>query len=377
MNKNDHITNEKLILQQIYMDELEIGDTIPSVRELQSRLYLSRNSVLSALQALSNKGFLKKGDSPRQGYRLCEMPIGITSNDISGRELSVHYLLPFTTWNYTINKYLSSFESMFTRHGINLIFNNTHNSVAEEGRLLDTIYSKSASLRPDFLFLTTCDSISNPNLELLQEINKEIPCILIDRYFHGRNFHYIGVSNSFIGSRTAEYLLQLGHKHIAYIKAYSKISTVQDRFSSFQNTLNAFSVNLEEQNVFTLTHANIGSISEIQEEIDYIGSKILSLSPRPTAVVCSFDRIAVALINFFLKNNISVPNDISIIGCDNDIDVGAMSPVPISTYRHPYRECAKEAIARMADIKNNRNTASCFVEFFSEFCPGESAGPVI
>lgn len=64
MNKNDLITQEKLILQQIYMDELEVGDTIPSVRELQSRLCLSRNSVLTAIQSLNEKGIIKKGRLP-------------------------------------------------------------------------------------------------------------------------------------------------------------------------------------------------------------------------------------------------------------------------------------------------------------------------
>lgn len=372
MNKNDLITHEKLILQQIYMDELEVGDTIPSVRELQSRLCLSRSSVLTAIQSLNEKGIIKKGTSPRQGYRLCEKPIGINSKYNPDQELSVQYLLPFTTWNYTINKYLSNFESIFSRHGINLIFSNTHNSVEEEGRLLETIYAKPASLRPDYLFLTTCDSTENPNLPLLEKLGEELPCILIDRYFHGRSFHYIGVSNDFIGSRTAEYLLQHGHQNIAYIKAYGKISTIQDRFSSFRNALELSDVPLESQNVFALTNANVGSIADIQEEIDRIGSRILSLSPRPTAVVCSFDRIAVALINFFLKNSIRVPKDICVVGCDNDVDVGVMSPLSLTTFRHPYRECAREAIARIEAIKANQKASPHSAEFFSEFLVGES-----
>ena len=372
MNKNDLLTHEKLILQQIYLDELETGDTIPSVRELQSRLCLSRNSVLNTFQSLSEKGVIKKGTSPRQGYRLCEKPLRLDGNHNPKKELSVQYLLPFTTWNYTINKYLSSFENIFSRHGINLIFSNTHNSAEEEGRLLETIYSKPAALRPDFLFLTTCDSTMNPNLELLQKISREIPCILIDRYFHGKNFHYIGVSNNFIGSRTADYLLENGHRHIAYIKAYGKISTIQDRFSSFENALERSAVFLDQQCIFALSNANVGSISEIQEEIDRIGARILSLSPRPTAVVCSFDRIAVALMNFFLKNSVRVPKDICIIGCDNDVDVGAMSPLSLTTFRHPYRECAREAIARIENIKNNQKASPHSVEFFPEFIIGES-----
>ena len=100
MNKNDLLTHEKLILQQIYLDELETGDTIPSVRELQSRLCLSRNSVLNAIQSLSEKGVIKKGTSPRQGYRLCEKPLRLDGNHNPKRNylFSIYFLLqPGTT----------------------------------------------------------------------------------------------------------------------------------------------------------------------------------------------------------------------------------------------------------------------------------------
>ncbi len=145
--------------------------------------------------------------------------------------------------------------------------------------------------------------------------------------------------------------MENGHRHIAYIKAYGKISTIQDRFSSFENALERSAVFLDQQCIFALSNANVGSISEIQEEIDRIGARILSLSPRPTAVVCSFDRIAVALMNFFFKEQ-CVSQRISVLSvCDNDVDVGAMSPLSLTTFRHPYRECAREAIARIENIK--------------------------
>lgn len=370
MNKHELVVTEMAILEQIKLADLEIGDMIPSVRKLQSEIYSSRNGVLAALKSLSEKGIIEKGASPRQGYTLCQNVNGIPASFNNNLPTTIQYLLPFSTWNYTINKFLSSFEDAFSKQQIDLVFSNTHNSVEAETRLIGSIMTKSS--RPDFLFLTTCNSFSNPNIPLLEEINKEIPVILIDRYFPNHCFHYIGVDNTMIGNKTARYLLDNGHTSIAYIKAYNNISTIRDRFTGFKQTLEEASISLPDCNIYTLPDSNVGSLSEIQSKINDIGQQILSAPTQPTVVVCSFDRIAVALIHFFTKNNIRVPEDICVIACDNDTDIAATSPVSLTTFRHPYKECAFEAINRIHRIRNRMYLAPYSVEFYSEMLLGKS-----
>lgn len=376
MKRQDLLLAEKAVLQYIDSQQLREGDTIPPVRELQAELYLSRNVILSALASLRSKGVVSKGDSARQGYKLCVCPGLPLSSYGAEQELTAQFLLPFYTWNYTINKYLSSFENVFSSHGIDLTFNNTHNSVDEERRLLEGIYSKTPSARPDFLLFATCNSCSNPNLDILEKINNEIPVILIDRYFPtAPYFQYIGVNNTYIGSRAAQYLLQNRHRNIGYVKAYNDLSTIKERFVAFCSTLADADVFMPRQNIFEISGKDVGFITDIQNEADSIGARILSLPERPTAIVCSFDRIGVALIKFFLKNNVRIPEDICIIGCDNDLDVAPMSPLSLTTFRHPYRKCAEEAVERMLRLKKDADSAPRKIEYYSEFMIGESTQP--
>ena len=373
MKKQDLIFVDKTILQHVCDTELSIGDTIPSIRSLQSQLHLSRNAVLAAISSLRKKGIILKGSSAREGYTLCTSPSTSLIHYGGEHELTAHFLLPFYTWNYTINEYLASFESVFSSHDINLIFSNTHNSVEEEKRLLEGILAKPPASRPDFLLLTTCNSFSNPNLKLLQQLNAEIPVILIDRFFPASPyFHYIGVNNVYIGSRTAQYLLENNHSNIGYIKAYHRISTIWERFVGFQNILKNSGIVLDEKNIFQMSGEEIGFLADIQNEVDHIGAKILSLSKRPTAIVCSFDRIGVALMNFLLKNNVRVPEDICIIGCDEDKNVSEISPMPLTTFRHSYKECAEAVVEQMYKIQNRAPTSPCRIEFYSDFILGKS-----
>lgn len=59
--------------------------------------------------------------------------------------------------------------------------------------------------------------------------------------------------------------------------------------------------------------------------------KSVASRPFPLGVYCASDRGALRLVNFCLGKNISVPNQISIIGTDYDDAERALSPMPLSS----------------------------------------------
>jgi DNA-binding LacI/PurR family transcriptional regulator len=72
--------------------------------------------------------------------------------------------------------------------------------------------------------------------------------------------------------------------------------------------------------------------------------KAIMKKPRetwPTAIVCSTDRLALSAIAEIRKHHIQVPQDISIIGCD-DITEAAEGIVPLTTVRLPTDKLAFE-----------------------------------
>ena len=67
------------------------------------------------------------------------------------------------------------------------------------------------------------------------------------------------------------------------------------------------------------------------EDAGYDGmAKLLSLDNKPTAILAAYDNIAIGAMKFISDNGLSVPEDISIIGM-NDNEESRYLQVPLTT----------------------------------------------
>lgn len=53
--------------------------------------------------------------------------------------------------------------------------------------------------------------------------------------------------------------------------------------------------------------------------------------PKPIAICCSNDNRAYQVMDIALKTGLAIPDDLAILGCDNDIMLCSFAPVPISS----------------------------------------------
>jgi DNA-binding LacI/PurR family transcriptional regulator len=79
-----------------------------------------------------------------------------------------------------------------------------------------------------------------------------------------------------------------------------------------------------------------------------IAEQFLSLSPaeRPTGMVLLNDRTAMAFIARVQRDGIRVPEDVSVVGHDDD-EMSAYFPVPLTTVSHPHIAIAEAAANQM------------------------------
>jgi len=131
-------------------------------------------------------------------------------------------------------------------------------------------------------------------------------------------------SNLECSEKMVEYLIQLGHTRIAFIKGSEGTPSSAKRFEGY---LKAF------ENV------NIPLVEEIIVQGDYTreggrnGMKsLLSQTELPTAVFCANDFSALGALEVALSHGLQVPKDISIVGFD-DIDEAMYASPPLTTIR--------------------------------------------
>lgn len=116
------------------------------------------------------------------------------------------------------------------------------------------------------------------------------------------------------------YLKNLGHKRIAFVGERLTVSKLE----AFRRSMEKFGLTCNEDDIYT--------ISERFERIGYAAAEEMLKKELPTAVVCAYDEIALAMIHSFKDHGIAVPDEISVVGI-NDIPSAAYSQLPLTTVR--------------------------------------------
>lgn len=134
------------------------------------------------------------------------------------------------------------------------------------------------------------------------------PAVLVDRYIESDSITSISGNNVAGAAAIADLLIDAGHERIAFMSGYSDTSSSRDRERGFRDRL-----------------AARGRLLYAAESGDYTREgataatrRLLSMTPRPDALFCANDLMAVAAVDVALEEfGLGVPGDIAIAGYDN------------------------------------------------------------
>ncbi|HWL55013.1 MAG TPA: LacI family DNA-binding transcriptional regulator [Chthoniobacteraceae bacterium] len=110
-----------------------------------------------------------------------------------------------------------------------------------------------------------------------------------------------------------------------------------------------------------------GEVAAIKLFLD----RVLSC-PRPPTAIVTYDTYVSALIAECAARGLKVPDDISIVGYDDD---PAQTPVPLTTYRQNFETMAREAVRLIADRAENPESPGRTVIVKGEMVVRQSTGP--
>ncbi|GAA3967544.1 LacI family DNA-binding transcriptional regulator [Actinomadura viridis] len=142
------------------------------------------------------------------------------------------------------------------------------------------------------------------------------------------------VDNRLGAELAARELVTLGHERVAGIFGPEETSTGREREYGFRLALAEAGIGLPEARVrrgpfeFETGHAALASL--------------LAAEPRPTAVFCGNDVIAIGALDAALRAGIRVPDELTVIGFD-DIPMSAWESFRLTTVRHDLNEMAATA----------------------------------
>lgn len=137
----------------------------------------------------------------------------------------------------------------------------------------------------------------------------------------GRNYEY--ADSVCVDVKKCVYLavhemIQTGHKKICYINIPQAIRSHKERLEGAEKAIAESSVCLEKYILYPQHNTGEGGYQAIKE--------LIESGERPDAIVAANDSLALGVMRYLYKQKIRIPDDISLISCEDSILSGYAAP---------------------------------------------------
>jgi LacI family transcriptional regulator len=171
----------------------------------------------------------------------------------------------------------------------------------------------------------------------------------------------------FSGARAVtRHLTELGHRRIGVVTGPPHWRTRDDRVGGHLAALAEAGVLGDPE---LMRHGEPATRTGVRA-----GGELLDLRPRPSAVVCFNDKVAIGVLEAAAARGLRVPVDLSVAGFD-DIDVSRAATPRLTTVRQPLQEMGRTAVTMLMRQLGGQAHEALSMELETRLVVRESTGP--
>ncbi|ASO05536.1 LacI family DNA-binding transcriptional regulator [Arenibacter algicola] len=216
---------------------------------------------------------------------------------------------------------LAGIEKIANEAGYNLIISQSLESMEKEKINAKTLYDSGV----DALLVSLAYDTSNFD-HFAHYIRNKIPLIFIDRVHNLPNCSTIIINNRLAGFEATEHLIAKGCKNLLYVGGNIKRNVYLDRLQGFREALEKHQLD------FDKTHFLESDLSP--EDVDSVIQYMGNLKNPVDGLFVASDNFAVHIMKALKKENYKIPQDIKIVGFNNDPISDLVTPT-LTTVNYP------------------------------------------
>lgn len=176
----------------------------------------------------------------------------------------------------------------------------------------------------------------------------------------------IGFDNRDAMKSLTRRVLALGHRRLAVITAPQATNDrARDRVAGVLAAVDEAGMDRDQVRIVETPYS-------VENGADAMRT-LLQADPRPTAVICGNDVLAVGAIGMARSLGLRVPEDVSVTGFD-DIEIARIVSPPLTTVHVPHREMGTKAARLVAGLLSGETPAQG-TELATSIVERESLGP--
>ncbi len=185
----------------------------------------------------------------------------------------------------------------------------------------------------------------------LPEKIRSVPFVTMNGYCKDSDVTAITTDEIHGGKTATKMLLEAGHRRIGFINGEMWMDAARERLLGYQKALASAGIDYDN---------NIVRTGNWRPDSGYeFAKELLRLPDSPTAFFCGNDLIALGVYEAIREMGLSIPDDISIVGYD-DQEIASYIQPPLSTIRLPYYRMGNQAVLQLIKMISNPAIAKPF-----------------
>lgn len=256
---------------------------------------------------------------------------------LAGKRTNTFGAIIPTMENAIFARGLQAFQEELHAHGVTLLVASSSYKPAVEEEQIRALVARGA----DALLLIGHDRTPASYAFLAK---RQIPHLIAWAYDPALDRMSIGFDNRQAMKALALEVIDLGHRRIGFITAARDGNDrARGRYDGLCDAMRERGL---DPDALMIRETSYG-IARGGEAF----AELMALTPRPTAVVCGNDVLAVGAVKKAQEMGLAVPRDVSITGFD-DIDIAEIVSPALTTVHVPHREMGRRAAQALLDMRN-------------------------
>lgn len=189
---------------------------------------------------------------------------------------------------------------------------------------------------------------------------REVPTVLLDCFMKDRSLPSVVPDEINGGYMATKFLLEKGHRQIAFVNDNSAVPAVFGRLTGFKQALAEYGLPFDERLLEREPSSPSGGYEATK--------RLMSLPQPPTAIFCFNDRMAMGAYDALRKLNKKIPDDVAIIGFDNQQLIAADLHPSLTTMALPHYEMGQWAVEHLLKLIEKQSNGVAPVQHLLK-CP--------
>lgn len=217
------------------------------------------------------------------------------------------------------------------RAGKVLVLVNTGGDPEVEHKAIDTMLQRQVD---GLIYATMYHQIVVPPHALLS-----VPSVLLDARSETTPISSVVPDETGGAAAAVRLLVEAGHRRIGFLNSAAQVPAAGERLAGYRAELARSGIGIDPNLVADDTDEFEGGIAG--------AGRLLDSTDPPTALFCFNDRMAAGAIRAARERGVRVPDDLSVVGFDNQELVALLTDPPLTTLQLPHAEMGRWAVEHL------------------------------